>query len=585
MINTGPNYGQRMGSRSNSPGDRQGAFQKQFALGRDNMQVSNGTYPGQYQTNTAPRVATEQRTLRGSYQGIINPNQMASLLSPNSQTQHSQQNQQNLRNTTSYFDSSQQKIQSTQMQANYLFSPQTVPQNLSTSQPGYSQNQFQGFAQSSQMGSSNSYNAFDLYHNVSKQQGQTQYGMNNSYAAMPYNNQQQMDPHQALFNQPFQNISGIPMGALNQNLLGPNIQGGDLSQFARQQSWEKTDDEAVKQHQNILEENTLNQNAFKKLDGSDPFHGKSIRSIQLFNQPTAASPRLLHPRQNPMVKADSPRAKPLPFAPARAASQMLDIHADSCYNFLNKRRFAQADETQTPLETFFLKESLSQYKVASALAKRQVNLKPTKIPPPVKRSKRYLLVLDIDETLVHSDPVMANSRPTPQANKQFDKTCRFENGDGTHDIYGVKFRPYMMEFIQRMSKLYDLAVYTASAKDYADVVMDCVDPSRTIFCTRLYRDNCLPVNGMNIKNMSNFEGPDVFIVDNLIYSYAYHMNQGIPICAFVDDPMDVELQDLAEILENLPFYESLPALLQDLLGLDEFYQNLSVRVNSRNQIR
>lgn len=174
--------------------------------------------------------------------------------------------------------------------------------------------------------------------------------------------------------------------------------------------------------------------------------------------------------------------------------------------------------------------------------------------------------------------MVEQSRPNANANKQYDKTCTFNNPDGTQDVYGVRYRPFLMEFLQRMSRLFDLAVYTASARDYADVVMDALDPTRTMFCARLYRENCVPVGQMNIKNMFNFDGKDVVIVDNLIYSYAFHLDQGIPICAFVDDPMDVELQDLAEILENLPYYESLDALLQDMLGLGEFYQNLQARL-------
>lgn len=59
-----------------------------------------------------------------------------------------------------------------------------------------------------------------------------------------------------------------------------------------------------------LPQNTLN------IDGSNPnvFHGKSMRSIQLFNNPTAASPPMLHPSQNPAVQAESPRSKRLGLA-------------------------------------------------------------------------------------------------------------------------------------------------------------------------------------------------------------------------------------------------------------------------------
>ncbi len=327
------------------------------------------------------------------------------------------------------------------------------------------------------------------------------------------------------------------------------------------------------------------------VNNPNAFHGKSMRSIQLFNNNTSASPPQLHPSMNPTVEAESPRSKRINATQHRGggfslqAQQVplfqpptnLNIHNDSCYNFLNKRRFNQDPSEHTPLEGFFLKESLAQYKVARQLASRGVSQYPTNRPP-VRRTKQYLLVLDIDETLVHSEPMVENSVPNANSTKQYDKTVTFNNPNGTVDVYGVRFRPHMMEFIQRMSRLYDLAVYTASARDYADAVMDSIDPSRSIFCARLYREHCIPMGQMNIKNMANFDGKNVFLLDNLIYSFAFNIDQGIPICAFVDDPQDVELQDLAEMLENLPNYESLNALLQDLLGLNEFYQALQARL-------
>lgn len=410
------------------------------------------------------------------------------------------------------------------------------------------------------------------------------------------------DPHQALMMNPYQQYPGSNQAG-NQYSPPPSNQGQFKPQqfvdpyvLQKQQSMgsgrsgnkdtgfnDKDMLDSLGEHGKVRENTSDSEkpgfNVFEK--AQEAFHGKSMRSIQLFNTPTSANPNKLHPSSNPMVKVDSPKSNKRDLLPGRGQPTMLDIHADSCYNFLNKRRHRIADHGLTPLEGFFLKESLNQYKVVDALQRKPVNFQPTHNPGPIRRTKKYLLVLDIDETLVHSEPMITNCQPTANANKHFDKTLRFDNPGGSYDVYGIRFRPYLNEFIQRMSKLYDLAVYTASTRDYADAVMDIFDPNRTIFSARLYRENCLPVAGMNIKNMVNFEGKDVFIVDNLIYSYAFHMAQGIPICAFVDDPMDVELQDLAEILENLPYYESMPALIQDLLGLDEFYQGLSHRLRSQ----
>lgn len=531
----------------------------------------------QYPITISGRGPVEHRSPKGSYFGGFMTQQTSN---PHSGNFQAQQPQPNLRHTTAFFD-----LPNPSQGNNFGFNQQ-FHQPLTQSSTFNSGN-YQQYPSLNQNQAAQNFNIFEFYQNQAQNQPQNQQPqmrMNTSSMGMPYNNPIVPDPHQSLFIQPFQNIPGIPRGSLNQSPLKSRSQIYDPFILQRKPNWENSDDNGVKQHEKIEEETILNESKFKQMNGADPFHGKSIRSIQLFNQPTAASPHLLHPRQNPLVKVDSPRAKPLAHAPARTGSNLLDIHADSCYNFLNKRRFKLPEDNLTPLESFFLKESQNQYKVAVALGRKMVNLAPAKRPP-IRRTKRYLLVLDIDETLVHSEPIIANNKPTENANKQYDKSCRFDNGDGTFDVYGVKFRPYLQDFIKRLAKLYDLAVYTASARDYADAVMDCLDPARTIFCARLYRDHCVPVNGMNIKNMANFDGQEVFIVDNLIYSYAYHMTQGIPICAFVDDPMDVELHDLAEILENLPYYETLPALLQDLLGLDEFYQVMSLRMNSAASYR
>jgi Dullard-like phosphatase family protein len=306
------------------------------------------------------------------------------------------------------------------------------------------------------------------------------------------------------------------------------------------------------------------------------FHGKSMRSIQLFNNPTAASPPALHPSVNPNVEISSPRMKPgrsnsIPMPP----NPLLNIHADSCYNFLNKRRYKTPGAQMTPLEAFFLKECLAQYKVAENLQRtRAAPLAPPAPLPQIRRTKKYLLILDIDETLVHSEVLVDNGREVPHSGKPYDHQLTFNNPGGKTDVFGVRIRPFAQEFIGRMARIYDLAVYTASSRDYADAVMDLFDPQRSIFCARLYRENCIRQGNMNIKDMGVFD-ENSFLVDNLIYSYAFHMNNGIPICPFVDDTMDVELQDLADILEHLPQYESFNAMLQDLLGLQEFYQSLA----------
>ena len=301
---------------------------------------------------------------------------------------------------------------------------------------------------------------------------------------------------------------------------------------------------------------------------SQSTHGKSLRSIKLFETPGQhhhAYPSVGHQPFNPSV--------PLSVSNSRGSLPpvKIDIHTDSCYNYLNKRMYKANHDAHTPLEQFFFRESVGQFKVAQMLAP----LLPTvTMPSPVKipRRKKYLLVLDIDETLVHSELIVEQNVPKPEkADVAYDRQLKFPNPNGTFDVYGIRFRPFLMEFLHRMSKLYDLALYTASAEDYGNAVANELDPAGTLFVARLFRQHCIHVNGVNVKSMKNFEGNDAYLVDNLIYSFPFDLDRGIPICPFVDDAMDVELKDLAEILENLPCYDSMHSLVTELLGLEDFY--------------
>ena len=88
--------------------------------------------------------------------------------------------------------------------------------------------------------------------------------------------------------------------------------------------------------------------------------------------------------------------------------------------------------------------------------------------PPCK-AEGYTLVLDLDETLVH---------------------CHELDGLG-----GYYIRPGMHEFLERMSAQgYELVIFTAATQDYADWVIDQIDPTRLIR-HRLYRQHALPWGG------------------------------------------------------------------------------------------
>ena len=71
--------------------------------------------------------------------------------------------------------------------------------------------------------------------------------------------------------------------------------------------------------------------------------------------------------------------------------------------------------------------------------------------------KDKLLILDLDETLIHS--IFDNSK-----------------ADVTFTIKGDQFRfnirPHCLKFLERMSKHFNIYVFTASTQDYAEPIVE-----------------------------------------------------------------------------------------------------------------
>jgi len=147
--------------------------------------------------------------------------------------------------------------------------------------------------------------------------------------------------------------------------------------------------------------------------------------------------------------------------------------------------------------------------------------------PPVASPDLYTLVLDLDETLVHYYE---------------------EDGMGNFDM-----RPGMHEFLQRMHTLgFEVVVFTAATQDYADWVMDQIDPDGYIHY-RLYRQHALPWGPIFIKDLSLL-GRDLdrtLIIDNVQENFMLQPNNGIFILPWYDDPHDTSLYSLSPLLEEL----------------------------------
>ncbi len=92
---------------------------------------------------------------------------------------------------------------------------------------------------------------------------------------------------------------------------------------------------------------------------------------------------------------------------------------------------------------------------------------------------------------------------------------------------GVFLRPYLFEMLSRLQPYFDMCIYTASEKVYANAILDKFDPKNLYFSRRIYRDKCTRTTVgdriIYIKDLRGIQGyhiRDVTIVDNSLLSFA-----------------------------------------------------------------
>jgi len=157
------------------------------------------------------------------------------------------------------------------------------------------------------------------------------------------------------------------------------------------------------------------------------------------------------------------------------------------------------------------------------------------------------LVLDLDETLVHSSF-------KPVENPDFIIPVEIE--DQLHNVYVLK-RPYVDEFLMRMGEHYEIVMFTASLSKYADPVVDQLDTCRVVK-HRLFRESCFNHRGSYVKDLSQL-GRDIrsiIILDNSPASYLFHPNNALPITSWFNDTTDTELLDIIPLLADMAYIDN-----------------------------
>ncbi|RCK59472.1 Nuclear envelope morphology protein 1 [Candida viswanathii] len=209
---------------------------------------------------------------------------------------------------------------------------------------------------------------------------------------------------------------------------------------------------------------------------------------------------------------------------------------------------------------------------------------------PISRSKssakrKKILILDLDETLIHS----LNKLWIRSSTQSKMIEIKLNN---ISSLYYVHKRPFCDYFLEETLQWFELQIFTASVKEYADPIIDWLEsevlaklkkkgvstnndngeegeeePSK-IFTKRYYRNDCTYRSGVGyIKDLSKFIKDDdlrnVMILDNSPISYALHEENALAIEGWINDQNDRDLLNLLPLLKSL----SLAIDVRYILGL------------------
>lgn len=164
---------------------------------------------------------------------------------------------------------------------------------------------------------------------------------------------------------------------------------------------------------------------------------------------------------------------------------------------------------------------------------------------------KKLLVLDLDETLLHS---------------------RLEPIDRRADLslvgYHTYLRTHVSEFVGSCRRLFDLAVWTAATNDYASDAVKALFGEQEALAFVWARDRCSQRFDLesgerhwhkDLKKVKRlgYDLEQVIVVDDSALSYARHYGNLVQVRPFRGDPEDDELLAL---IDYLAFLASVPSV-------------------------
>ncbi len=192
---------------------------------------------------------------------------------------------------------------------------------------------------------------------------------------------------------------------------------------------------------------------------------------------------------------------------------------------------------------------------------------------PQRDARKKTLILDLDETLIHS---------FFEQRDDADLVLDIVIEDQPYKVF-VKLRPGVVKFLSRMDKIYEVVIFTASMTTYAEPIIEQLEQMSGARFAKLYRQHCSYINKLFIKDLSKLGRPlkDCIIVDNNPDCFTFDPNNAIPIESWFEAPDDKELQKMTPILEALTNTEDVRKYIKMIIEKGHINYIKALKVLSR----
>ena len=159
-------------------------------------------------------------------------------------------------------------------------------------------------------------------------------------------------------------------------------------------------------------------------------------------------------------------------------------------------------------------------------------------------SERLQVALDLDRTLIYSSFT---------AEIPYDFFIDVETPNGIKPVYVTK-RPHLDSFLDELTQIADVCIFTAAETKYAQEVVKVIDPTKRFISRFFFRNHCIYRKpNIYIKDLSCIGTPmgRTVLVDDSMMSFGGRYENAIKVRPFSGDQSDRELDGVLALVKQI----------------------------------